>query len=433
MAGWSKEDVELFIKQSYNQINNNMMNNRTEEMIKVETNLSLSIVEMKTYEVQTAAVTQDYYSQEAEQFDDDEDYVGNQMDDDYSSDSETEKKSRTIKFCKTKSKKKKKWGKFLKNSKNSGTCEYCHKEFKRLKVHKYDVHFDILKSQGHVRSRYPQDCQDCGANLKNSRAKVKHKCPAAVKTIEVKEENGNNTEEFICHLCGIHCPSKSSLSNHLQQNCGNVCEICKEILPNKTEVKQHMFLVHKKIKTSFHKQSVVELNHQCDQCHKKFASSATLSRHIKRHEEAASKKQCPDCGNLFSSSAALRKHMSLHKPPEIPCPVCGKLFHNQTYLMRHASTVHADTEDKKYKCDVCGKGFTNKIALDGHHNWHYNLKPYQCRWCDRVYQNQSNCNAHERKSHKTEYQAILTNKRRKIQVNAKDSVDPGRIQTEMVF
>ena len=58
--------------------------------------------------------------------------------------------------------------------------------------------------------------------------------------------------EFICHLCGIHCPSKSSLTNHLQMNCGNVCEICKEILGNKTEVKQHMFLVHKKIKTSFH-------------------------------------------------------------------------------------------------------------------------------------------------------------------------------------
>ena len=65
--------------------------------------------------------------------------------------------------------------------------------------------------------------------------------------ILVKDET-----EFICHLCGIHCPSKSSLTNHLQMNCGNVCEICKEILGNKTEVKQHMFLVHKKIKTSFH-------------------------------------------------------------------------------------------------------------------------------------------------------------------------------------
>ena len=53
--------------------------------------------------------------------------------------------------------------------------------------------------------------------------------------ILVKDET-----EFICHLCGIHCPSKSSLTNHLQMNCGNVCEICKEILGNKTEVNSKM-------------------------------------------------------------------------------------------------------------------------------------------------------------------------------------------------
>ena len=39
-----------------------------------------------------------------------------------------------------------------------------------------------------------------------------------------------------------------------------------------------------------------------------------------------------------------------------------------------------------------------------------------CRWCERNYQNQSNCNAHERKSHKEEYQATLTKGNRRIQV-----------------
>ncbi len=93
----------------------------------------------------------------------------------------------------------------------------------------------------------------------------------------------------------------------------------------------------------------------------------TLNNHIKKtHNKEISKVQCPDCGNLFSSTgrlkceisknvkfynllAALRKHSSLHKPPELPCPICGKLFHNQTYLMRHATSVHGDSEDKKFK------------------------------------------------------------------------------------
>ena len=55
------------------------------------------------------------------------------------------------------------------------------------------------------------------------------------------------------------------------------------------------------------------------------------------------------CSLIFDLIAALRKHSSLHKPPELPCPICGKLFHNQTYLMRHATSVHGDSEDKKFK------------------------------------------------------------------------------------
>ena len=101
-------------------------------------------------------------------------------------------------------------------------------------------------------------------------------------------------------------------------NCGNVCEICKEILGNKTEVKQHMFLVHKKIKTSFHTVSFhlhnksksnfivfwnTELNFACSQCPKRYASMHTLNNHIKKaHNKEVSKVQCPDCGNFFSSA-----------------------------------------------------------------------------------------------------------------------------------
>ena len=93
---------------------------------------------------------------------------------------------------------------------------------------------------------------------KTSNGKVKHEKNTSEFDEKVDGTLVKDETEFICHLCGIHCPSKSSLTNHLQMNCGNVCEICKEILGNKTEVKQHMFLVHKKIKTSFHTVSYSE-------------------------------------------------------------------------------------------------------------------------------------------------------------------------------
>ena len=288
-----------------------------------------------------------------------------------------------------------------------------------MRPHHLDKHLDIIREKENINSIYPQDCPFCGKFLLNRRFKGRHKCfkmskttvdyrvtrtPAGRERLEkmiseeveerVNESGVKEETEYICHLCGIHCPSKSSLTNHLQMNCGNVCDICKEVLANKTEVKQHMFLVHKKIKTTFHNTNT-ELNFACAQCPKRYASIHTLNNHVKKaHKQEVSKVQCPDCGNFFSSGAALRKHASLHRPPELvrhdsldlplyrslqPCPICGKLFHNQTYLMRHANAVHADAEDKKYKCEVCSKGFTNKNALEGHHNWHYNLKPFQCR------------------------------------------------------
>jgi len=370
MAGWTPDEVELYLKQSYNQIDLIL----PEELVKVESVLSFKDVKPDI------SIKEQYKFDQLEpqrnQFDNDTEYVGNEMDDflddDYSDDDA---------FSKPKAKKRQKIKAKLKP------------KGKKKLLTDGPEHKPAKTSNGKVKQE---------KNISEFDEKVDGTL--------VKDET-----EFICHLCGIHCPSKSSLTNHLQMNCGNVCEICKEILGNKTEVKQHMFLVHKKIKTSFHTNT--ELNFACSQCPKRYASMHTLNNHIKKaHNKEVSKVQCPDCGNLFSSTAALRKHSSLHKPPELPCPICGKLFHNQTYLMRHATSVHGDSEDKKFKCEVCGKGFTNKHALEGHHNWHYNLKPFQCRWCERNYQNQSNCNAHERKSHKLEYQATLTKGNRRIQV-----------------
>ena len=387
MAGWTHEEMELYLKKIYNQVDMMMV----QDMVKVESILSFKEVKP---DVSQDSMNNDIVT--TEEFLDNnglDEYLGNQMDeeDDFS-DYEYQRK-KTIKL-KVKKSKRKKTKKSL-----SGTCEYCQKDFKHLRAHKFDMHLELLKEKENIQTLFPQECPFCDKLLKDRKAKLRHKCfkqsskkvdyrkgdlkqeeKEHLKNMKSEADVLNDKEEFMCHLCGANCPSKSSLTNHLQMNCSNVCEICKEILPNKSEVKQHMFLVHKKVKTTFHNKDESDLAHECSECHKRYASNATLNAHVKKvHQNEITKVQCPDCGNLFSSPAALRKHATLHKPPELPCPICGKLFHNQTYLLRHANSVHADAEDKKFKCDVCGKGFTNKNALEGHHNWHFNLKPFQCR------------------------------------------------------
>ena len=88
-------------------------------------------------------------------------------------------------------------------------------------------------------------------------------------------------------------------------NCGNVCEICKEIFPNLTERRHHMFNVHKKIEMRQQDRDPTELNFSCTQCPNRYASMHTLNNHIrKKHSNAEEriKFQCVDCGNMFSSA-----------------------------------------------------------------------------------------------------------------------------------
>ena len=254
-----------------------------------------------------------------------EGYSDNSSDPDIASSSINKKKNR-------KSKTKKKVEKLTQQDSGSGVCQYCNKYYKHLRSHHLDKHLEIIREKENIHSIYPQNCPFCGKFLLNRRFKGRHKCFKMSKTTvdyrltrtaegrekleklineEVEERVGESQikeeSEFICHLCGIHCPSKSSLTNHLQMNCGNVCEICKEILANKTEVKQHMFLVHKKIKTSSHN-SNTQLNFACSQCPKRYASIHTLNNHIKKtHNQEVSKVQCPDCGNFFSSGGKIIK------------------------------------------------------------------------------------------------------------------------------
>ena len=290
------------------------------------------------------------------------------------------------------------------------------------------------------RTKFPFDCHNCGKTISDRKCKLTHPClmkgkiAFAVSGITDEEGKldqsqlvkfyGNNSESedinggnFICHLCGINFPSKASLSNHVKMQCSNVCEICKEVFSSKTEVKTHIFQVHRMV-TKMRNMENTKLSEECEECGKRYSNKTVLGLHIKNAhtKDGLEKVQCNECGKLFSNKGALKKHSSLHRPPELPCPICGKLFHNSQYLLRHAMSAHGNDSDKKHKCDICNKGFDNLTTLEGHKNWHLNLKPYKCRWCDRTYQNQPNCAAHERKRHAEEYRALLTVKHRKVAV-----------------
>ena len=63
--------------------------------------------------------------------------------------------------------------------------------------------------------------------------------------------------------------------------------------------------------------------------------------------------------------------------------------------------VHQTEEDKKFICEHCDKRFFTSASLNKHiMNVHLKLRPYSCRYgCEFAYNDVSNRNAHEKKTH----------------------------------
>ena len=63
--------------------------------------------------------------------------------------------------------------------------------------------------------------------------------------------------------------------------------------------------------------------------------------------------------------------------------------------------VHQTEEYKKFICEHCDKRFFTSASLNKHiMNVHLKLRPYSCRYgCEFAYNDVSNRNAHEKKTH----------------------------------
>ena len=199
-------------------------------------------------------------------------------------------------------------------------------------------------------------CQHCGKLVKCIRDHVRDICSAIQR------------EETTCNECGKVFTNQKYFRAHMREKHGNqeemkekpqfVCNICGKVLNSKGSLISHHRARHE----------IRELKIKCEQCGKHFLNTYLLKKHMRMHEE---KKTCPDCGIKVRG---LKKHIEL---------------------------VHTKDEDKKFQCQDCGKGFMLKRTLESHRiNMHLKTKPYNCRYgCDISYNDMSNRNAHEKKTH----------------------------------
>ena len=136
----------------------------------------------------------------------------------------------------------------------------------------------------------------------------------------------------------------------------------------------------------------------CPNCNQMFKNQYTLTLHIKNlHEYHQDNFYCSECGIGFPSKNKLSKHMLNHKEKQ-PCSVCGSMVQ---HLERHMKLRHPKEEDKKFICPECDKRFVTNHLMEKHRmSVHLKLRPYNCRYgCEFAYNDWSNRNAHEKKTH----------------------------------
>jgi uncharacterized C2H2 Zn-finger protein len=126
-----------------------------------------------------------------------------------------------------------------------------------------------------------------------------------------------------------------------------MCEECGKLFSNPVSVKQHITLVHRKIK----------FNCEFENCGRVFTTQLHLSKHI----------------------AAFHKNTST-----IPCHVCNKLFQSETELSAHVNVSHPDGYNEEYKCEICSQHLISYKVFQNHMKKHREAK-YACEICDKKF------------------------------------------------
>ena len=321
-----------------------------------------------------------------------------QNDHDYVCDSKMEPACVKINFIKKPTKKKKR--------KKRNFCEICGKPIVRKGRASKLEH---VRSQCRSCERRKLHCEICG------KTRASYRMERHMKWHKEGREEGRRLLKQCSGQCGDALCEKTFprpwlLSRHIQSNTSGpqACSICGKLCKN---IEGHMKRNHDSSRSKCNncgKAILIEnlQDHQkscekvfvCNTCGTRLSSKGSLNIHIRKwHEVHEPQHECSICGKLFIEAHALKAHLRCHQE-KMPCPECGLKVRN---LDVHIKEVHTPDDQKPYQCQDCGKGFIDLTKLEKHKmNVHLKLRPYNCRYgCDIAYNDTSNRNQHEKKTH----------------------------------
>lgn len=186
-----------------------------------------------------------------------------------------------------------------------------------------------------------------------------------------------NASSISCGVCHLHFESKEKLDSHSKS-----AHLSENTEPPSINTSNSTTTANNSIENP--KKNAC---HQCPECHKVFAESKILRRHLKIHSPIKPH-NCPECSMSFAESSNLHKHMKKHTgelrnvvgKPNL-CSVCGKGFKWASSLSKH---MKHHTRHKILTCPFCPKYYVEARSLNIHLRSHTGEKVFN--WMDFIQQ-----------------------------------------------
>lgn len=163
------------------------------------------------------------------------------------------------------------------------------------------------------------------------------------------------------------------------------CKDCLKSFPFLPSLRNHYIGVHAPKK------------HECEVCHKKYASETLLEGHKKLSHCTVI---CSECGKIFHNRHTFKMHKIGHHL-KIVCHDCGRVYKSQSSFKKHkdlqicGQITRASPANAQFTCDYCNKKYTQKVSLRVHIQYeHGNYKGHICKWCNKSFYAQSRLKAH---------------------------------------
>lgn len=167
--------------------------------------------------------------------------------------------------------------------------------------------------------------------------------PCTVTVAEQNNENGNETQIFLCEVDDLFLYNNLEQTNHYLKY---ECPYCGKQINDYQLLKTHLV-------------SHSETAFKCPKCAKKFSIFDKYINHRdKDHSESIS--FCSTC-QIIVHGEGIEEHENIHNNQTFICDTCKETFMTKSALERHISTIHVEV-----KCQYCIKDFSNEFKLNHH-------------------------------------------------------------------